>query len=241
MRVFVGTLHSGESEFDECKRAIAEQVGVDVTHHVISNLPEWEAHNSLWEEWNSRKKDFDVFVKIDADTIIDDPTKLKSIADEFSGNERVTGMQVPLHDYFTDAPILGLNCFSPKVVFTPSKTRLHADHADSGHDIVLRGEAVSHLAPAGRHCSWPHERQAFHYGLHRMKKGQKETVLRMFEVWQRERDHARLVALHGAHAAIAMHSENDYSSEGFESAFLRKRQTGFELTYPIEYLVRIIK
>ena len=225
-KIFVGTMRSGEEEFYESRKCILAQRNVEVVHFIIDSLPEYEAHNALWSAWNDVKKGFDIFIKVDADTLVDDPDKFSKIAEEFQKNSRLTGMQIPLHDYFMDGPVLGLNCFSPKVIFTPARSRLHADHADSGHDIVYRNEQVAHLAPAGRHCAYPNDKQAFHYGLHRMKKNQRETILKVYRAWKSSGGNARLIALYGAHAGATSSAEHDYNSAGFTQVFNRLMSSG---------------
>jgi hypothetical protein len=220
MKIFVGTMHSEEAEYEESKKCVFNQQGVEIFHFIVDKLPEYEAHNALWNAWNDAKKSYDIFIKVDADTIIEDPNKFHAIAQEFEKNERLTGMQIPLHDYFMNGPVLGLNCFSNKVVFTPAKSRLHADHADSGHDIVYRNEAVAHLAPAGKHCAYPSDRQAFHYGLHRMKKNQRETIIKVYRAWKELGGNARLIALYGARAAVTNPSvDHDYNAGGFGQVY----------------------
>ena len=174
-KVFVGTMYCGESEFEECCDSINSQIGVKINHIIIKNKNEYDAHNLLWKEWSDSKKDYDIFIKIDADTIILRKTAFLEILDLFS-NKKVTGVQILLHDYFTDSLIPGLNSFSNKVVFKKSKKRLFADHSDSNHEKVLKEKCVEHLAPIGLHCKKPHDRQSFHYGLHRKLKGQEEVL-----------------------------------------------------------------
>lgn len=221
MKIFVGTLFCGEEEFEESKRMVLSQKDVEIHHCVIKNLPEYEAHNALWNEWNSAKINFDIFVKIDADTILDNEFKLRDISKEFQKNDRLTGMQIPLHDYFTDSEILGLNCFSNKVIFNPARSRLHADHADTGHDIVYRNDAVTHLSPAGKHCSYPNPKQSFHYGFHRMKKNQRETICKVYKAWKKNGGDGRAFALYGAKIAAENFSMgHDYGDEDFEKSFM---------------------
>lgn len=240
-RIFVGTMFCGESEFSECKRLISLQENVDVKHFLIENMPEYEAHNLLWTTWNNEKSLFDVFIKVDADTLIDDPNMFAKIADEFAQNKRLTGMQIPLHDYFMNGPVFGLNCFSPKVVFTPAPSKLYADRADSGHDITYKHEKVAHLAPAGRHCAYPSDIQSFHFGLHRMKKGQIENIAKVYYAWEQYKDRARLFALHGAMTAASC-SGHDYSNQSFFDAFnslekvIETQQKFIELSQFINYI-----
>ena len=218
-KIFVGTLACGESELDECCAAVQAQQGVDATHLVISNLREREAHLALWDSWEKQKSHHDIFVKIDADTVLSRPTALREIADLFSSPD-VTGAQILLHDYFTDRLIAGLNAFSRAVTFKKSRSRLMPDRVDADHMRVLKGAAVSHLAPIGWHCRMPHPRQAFHFGLHRALKKQHDVIARSAEVWLAQRDEARSWALTGAMSATwRMRFGFDYAQRGFERAF----------------------
>ena len=220
-RIFVGTLACGEAEFNDCCRAIHDQQGVRVTHYVIADQPEFEAHNLLWEAWEQAKSQHALMVKVDADTVLSRATALAEIHALFA-DPAVTGAQILLHDYFTDRLIAGLNAFSPVVKFRHALSRLFADHADSNHNVVFKGESVAYLAPIGWHCTRPHPRQAFHYGLHRALKKQRNLIKQCAEVWLVKRDEPRSWALLGAMAAgWSLRNHFDYGNNRFETAFTR--------------------
>ena len=120
-KIFIGTMYSGEAEFNESTNIIESQKGVNVKRLVIENLNEIDAHNKLWEAWNKTKNQYDLFVKIDADTILNHDLCLHNIWNLFQQNPRATGAQLLLHDYYTQQHIAGLNCFTPKVIFKKSK------------------------------------------------------------------------------------------------------------------------
>lgn len=229
-KIFVGTMCAGEDEFAECCDMIDAQHDVNATHYIISDKPEWEAHNELWDAWNARKHQFDLFVKVDGDTVLQHDCVLRNIANTMLTDPRITGMQIPLTDYFTEKPILGLNCFTPKVIFTASKSKLYCDRVDTGHDIVLRNEAVAHLAPAGYHCKHPHALQAFHFGFHRMLKNQRHIMVDTYHAWRKHGDDARLWALLGAKVATEFHENIDFSygSSAFNAIFVETKKD-FEL------------
>lgn len=246
MRVFVGTLSCGEGELEQCKAAVLGQQDVRVTHCVISDLPEREAHDSLWREWEAAREHHDLFVKVDADTVLVNPWVLARIAETFGANSpHLTGMQLPILDYFTDGPIAGLNAFSPKVRFQRSP-ELHCDRADSGHVMVLKCQSddMTHDAftaraaamglwlplggpipiPAAKHCFSPTDAQAFHFGLHRALKGQEGVLAKVRSAYRRDLDRPRAFALAGAaDAHRAPPGGQDYGSAWFKEA-LRNAQ-----------------
>lgn len=218
-RIFVGTLACGEAEFDESCRVIQDQKNVLVTHHIIQDKPEYEAHNLLWHAWADQKDYHDLFVKIDADTVLMRDTALSDIASLF-GNPDVTGAQILMQDYFTDDLIAGLNAFSPRVVFKNSKSKLFSDHADTGHKIVLKGDAVRYLAPIAWHGKYPTPRQAFYFGYHRQMKRQKDVLRRVAKAWMTHQDAARCWALAGAASVKWWHlGGSGYAAKSFVKSF----------------------
>lgn len=200
--VFVGTLYSGEAEFDACKSAIQQQEGVKITHCIISDLPELEAHNKLWKLWNKKRKNFDLFVKIDAETVLMRSTALLEIVELCSKIEGPCSVHIPLHDYYTDKEILGLNAFTCDIEFSLSTNALFADRTQMTPCKRLLGEKVAYLGPIGYHAQFPNERQAFFYGYHRMLKGQYTIISNVARAWRRHGGNPRCQALLGAIAAL---------------------------------------
>ncbi|MFA7275263.1 MAG: hypothetical protein WC043_00490 [Pseudobdellovibrionaceae bacterium] len=235
-RIFVGTLACGEAEFESCCAAIAAQTGVQITHHVIKDQPEYEAHNMLWRAWSDNKSSHDLFVKIDADTVLNRNDALKDIAALFCEPD-VTGAQILIQDYFTDDLIAGLNAFSPLVEFHQSKKRLFADHADTGHKKVLKGDCVRHLAPIAWHGKHPSARQSFHFGFHRKLKGQQDVLKKTAQAWRENKDNAREWALAGAASAKWwMLGGMDYKAKRFEASFSRLQDEAERRKIVLEFL-----
>lgn len=239
--IFVGTMYTEEGEFQSCVERIQAQEGVVVSHVIISNMKEKDAHNALWKAWKDAKSGNDVFVKIDADTILSSTTTLLEIYEQFAKNPRVTGLQAPLADYMTDSLINGLNAFSNRVIFNDTNDELYCDRkVDEGHDIVLRERDLPEsLVPAGFHCFNPTDRQAFHYGLHRMLKGQTTTMDKVFNAWARDKDRARLFALVGAHMSPRFVDSRcfNYEDDEFKAAFVEAEARYDELVEHYNTLV----
>jgi len=223
MKIFVGTLFCGENDFETSKKAIQNQKNVTITHHIIQNLPEYEAHNSLWDAWDSSKETHDLFVKVDADTTLIRDDTLFEISKLFENNDRLTGVQCYLDDYFTDTKIFGLNCYSKKVSFNQTGNKLYCDRVDGNHDIVLRGNHLPDvLNPAGLHCHEASDVQAFHYGLHRRLKNQTQNIENVKLAWSKHNDRLRWFVLRGAENLVAAQFINrsfDYNDDFFQAVF----------------------
>jgi len=227
-RIFVGTMSSGEGDFQDCLRMIHVQLNVDVTHYLVAGLPEKDAHNSLWAAWRAARVNHDLFVKVDADTVLRNPSTLEDIWKQFEANPRVTAIQAPLWDYMTDDLINGLNCFSPVVTFNDSKSDLYCDRGvDSGHDIVLhQAELPQLLIPAGFHCAHASELQAFHYGAHRALKNHGETISKVHHAWVRHHyDRIRGFAIIGAAMSNKFNNQFNYTDPLFIKLFNEAKET----------------
>lgn len=227
-KVFVGTMYCGEGDFDLSTVSIATQVGVDVERLVISNLPEKEAHNALWAAWRERQSSFDCFLKVDADTVLAHPNVIASYI-ELLKNPDITGIQAPLADYFTDDLINGLNCFSPKVTFRDTADDLFCDrHVDVDHNVVIASHEVPNvLRPAGLHCHYTKDIQAFHFGVHRALKGQASVIEKVRRAWTKHKDRQRGLAILGARSAAQFSKTRrfNYNDKELIDAFDRALST----------------
>lgn len=221
--VFVGTMYSGEGDFTSCCRAILTQKGAQIQHYVIANQPEKIAHNLLWAAWRSvQHTGFDMFLKVDADTVLANDEIVSRYWQLMNSNPRITGIQAPLHDYFTDGHINGLNCFSPKVTFNDTVDPLYCDRrVDVDHDLVIGSDLVpSTLRPAGLHCHEANEKQAFHYGFHRALKNQVDVLSRVRAAWHHHgNDRLRGLALLGARASRQHPTSFNYDDSAFRQLF----------------------
>lgn len=224
MRVFVGTMESGEADFERCKAAIERQNAqghvTSLHHFVVSGLPEQAAHRRLYEEWNATKGNFDLFLKVDADTELANPFVVSAFVKLFETDTRLTGVQAWLDDYMTSGWIYGLTCVRSCVRISTNVDPLFCDRVDSGHDRVMRGNDICdiNLLPAGYHCHSASEAQAFRYGIHRAKKGQTAVRDKVRRAWlEHGRDRIRGMALAGFELASSC-PDIDYSAQGFRDA-----------------------
>jgi hypothetical protein len=223
-RVLVCTLENGEAEFEEARLAILAQSGVEVVHIVISGLNEKAAHLRLGQIWNHQRQRFDMFAKIDADTVLSNSLVLTRVFTRMK-EANATGLQIRLKDYFSDSMILGANFFSPEVHFRRARLPLFPDHSDVGHSKVLKGDQLLDLEPVGYHCKYPNAYQSYHYGYRRFLKNQLEIVKQVIQVWKREKDPAREWAVKGFIDASKRRSPKVlFSSKQVNSSFRRSQR-----------------
>lgn len=233
MKVFVGTMESGEADFPACREAIMNQTHSPTFHYIVSGMTEPEAHRRLYEEWEAAKADFDLFLKVDADTVLAHPNVIAATVALFAANPRLTGTQAWLYDHMTATKIFGLGCMRNTVRLATRTNPLYPDRVDFSHDQVLRGDSLPDaLNPAGYHCRTVNDAQAFHYGLHRMLKGQADTLARVRTAWLHHGGRDRALALLGSRRApdFKQHLRFNYGDAEFQTALAETLQRLPELT-----------
>lgn len=221
-KILVGTLSCSEAEVALCCEQIANQSGVDIHHVLFENLTELEAHRKIFGLWNEKRSNYDLFVKIDADTVLNSKDALINAWSFFENDTDVTAIQVGLYDFFTKKMIAGLNMFRPNVYFDLPEDKLFCDRVkENGHRKVLTIEDTKSLYPIGDHCRFPSDKQAFHFGYRRWAKGQVEIIRDLLNSWLIEPEIGRLWALSGVYVAFIEGIVEDCSYEniGFLQQF----------------------
>lgn len=166
MRVFVGTLYSGENEYEECLAAIQNQTFRDFDHFVFRNLSLKESHRTLFKSFLDRSSEYDILIKVDADVVLSSDTIFEKIVHKMRHDDRIDVLAVAVRDFFTDQLInAGMATFRNTARWDFDKDTLFVDIAEVGQGREVYDD--KELAPAGIHCKNPAPWQAFHYGLHR--------------------------------------------------------------------------
>lgn len=166
MRLYIGTLHSNENEFEECVASIKQQTHPDFEHFVFSGLGNVEAHAALYGDFLARKNDFDLLIKVDADMVLTDKDLFLKIEEKFR-DESLEMYSIAVHDWYSDRLIAGMNTYRKTIQWQGDKGAVFVDK------VGLSGKWVSDweiLAPAALHCPNPSPFQAFHYGVHKAMK-----------------------------------------------------------------------
>ena len=166
MRVFVGTLYSGENEYEECLASIRNQTYRDFDHFIFKDLPNKEAHAALFKSFLERANEYDILIKVDADVVLSSNTIFEKIVDKMHESDWLDVLSPAVRDFFTGQLIdAGLTVYRNTVRWDYEKDTMFVDIPESGQDRYLYDD--KELAPAAIHCKNPAPWQAFHYGVHR--------------------------------------------------------------------------
>lgn len=168
MRVLVGTLYSGENEFEQSKHSLQQQTHTDWEQVVYKHLPNKEAHDRLYRTFMERSDDFDLFVKLDADMVFRSNRSLETVVDLFRSEPELDRALLAVHDWASGMLIMGLHAYSSRVVWEASEEDLFVDYSPR-----IPGKRLSTKrppAPIVDHSPDPSPFQAFRFGVHRALK-----------------------------------------------------------------------
>lgn len=165
MKIFVGTLYSGENEFEECVTSIQNQSYRNFEHFLFKNLPNKEAHHTLFKSFKENADKYDLLVKVDADMVICSNDLFAQIVIKMTNHPDIDVFSIAVADFFTGDLINGLNCYRNTVIWDFSKQTMFVDIPEVSREKTCYDQ--TDLAPAAIHCKNPSKFQAFHYGVHR--------------------------------------------------------------------------
>jgi len=164
LQVLIGTLYSGEREFDECVEALKAQKYCYRSHVVIEHLPDNAAHDQLYKQFMQHSGEFDLFLKLDADMVLSDPDKLGAAVSLFEQSPNLDHAVFSVQDWMTSSSIIGIHMYRSRVRWAPRRGQPGADSPPE-----LQGQrrhfTRSHPSPLAVHSPNPGPAQAFRYGL----------------------------------------------------------------------------
>jgi hypothetical protein len=164
MRILVGTLYTIENEIGECLAALHRQTYPAYDHFIVEGLPDRDAHDALYGRFMKLADDYDLFLKLDADMVIENEFLFEQIVGVFRSNNHIDMFTIPVYDYFSRQFILGLHTFRNTVTW-----QLRDDVFTDKHNVHRTRIFVDQgpLTPAAIHCPNPSPFQSFHLGIHR--------------------------------------------------------------------------
>lgn len=167
-RILIGTLYSGENEYEECLASLRAQNYPYWEQQVFSYLPNKKAHDTLYRTFSQQAGEFDYFLKLDADMVLKTPTALGTIVELLESDRDLDRLEMVVDDRFSNSLIMGVNVFSRRARWQPNAENLFVDSSPHipGKHLRLWQEP----APLVAHCPNPSPFQAYHFGVHRALK-----------------------------------------------------------------------
>ena len=165
MKVLIGTLNIGESEFEACKKSILSQENVDFDHFIISGKPNKNAHDELYASFMDRSKEVNFFLKLDADMTFCSPNSLRQLVDIAVMNKAAHVISW-IKDIPSSLMIPGVQLYRSDTRWGGSDDLLNVDYPPT-----LFGRSLAVGAPClVDHMSCPSTFQLFRYGIHKALK-----------------------------------------------------------------------
>lgn len=221
-KILILTLYSGENEFKACQQSIENQTYTNYEWMVIQDKPNLEAHHELYRTVMSKKDEFDLFLKLDADMTFMKPDSLQIILNIWGEQDHTDHMIIPVQDYMPNTATYGAHLYSNRVTWNFDKDNLFVD--PNPKCAGLKRDLPMDMPPLIAHANNPTPYHAFHYGLHRgMKTFQKNRFFvhpqaramwpLLTKTWDHfitSRDHNLGLAIMGADAVrTGLFSEKD--------------------------------
>ena len=168
MKILIGILSCIENELKECLASLDNQTFQNWSSFLIQNKPNLEAHQELYETFKSGAANYDLFLKLDADMVIQSPDFLQRISDHFTSNPDLDELQIPVYDHFTQREVFGQITYRNTVRWnTKDQNKLFTDYGAQSNKKVKN---TTDFKGDVHHCSNPSDYQSWHFGLHKAVK-----------------------------------------------------------------------
>ena len=168
IKILALTAHIDESQINECIKSIKNQKNVQVKQTIISGLPAIEAEKRIYELFNENRNNYDYFVKIDADMVLESPDVLETITNKLTilRSRNIERLTIPVLDFYSGGFITGMHTLSAKSI--PTKINSYPINNPDKWIGHIPGKIIKKTKRIYvRHGYNPTSSQSFRYGLHR--------------------------------------------------------------------------
>jgi hypothetical protein len=165
MRVLVGILYSGESEFNASLASASRQKEVAIETFIITDKPNKIAHDELYETFMTRAKYFDFFLKLDADMTLRHEYCVRDLLRSVTSEKAAHALSY-VYDSPSSLAIPGVQIFRSDSKWEGSTDTLNVDYLPKlfGKSILITEPIFVDHMPA------PSDYQLFRYGIHKTLK-----------------------------------------------------------------------
>lgn len=165
--VMIGTLYSGEGDFDECCKAVKAQTQPH-EHIVIEGLPTVKAFHELYRRF--KESDHKYLFQVDADMVLNTPSTLEGViyvAELYMNDAQKVTHQVD--DFFTGRSIWGIHLYRNDMDWNWDAFQESTVCPDR-LEKPLTGQRYVLEKSLAKHCWHCNAKQAFHFGASKFLK-----------------------------------------------------------------------
>src|SRR5918992_979837 len=167
-RILVGILACGENEKSDAIAALKAQTYSDWDFFLIEDKPNKQAHEELYDRFAQSKLQYDLFLKLDADTVFIRTSALQEISDLFHATPDIVGAGIDLIDFYSNSLIPSLAVATGGVEWPRHTDNLLVDSYTRATGRILR--VSDERKAVAVHSPNPSPLQAFRFGVHRALK-----------------------------------------------------------------------
>ena len=185
MKILVGIIHSNEPQVEDCIKSVKSQKYHDAHDlFIISGLTKRNAHDELYSKFMESKGEFDIFIKLDGDMIIERKDFFAFVEECFLHNTNLDWIRLEVFDYFLKENMSGLNVYSKNVNWVSNSNNYFTDRTMI-QDSVRDDKGIVPSVKWISHCNNATLYQAFNFGFHRaIKAFQFNTKQKAFSTLQ---------------------------------------------------------
>jgi len=173
IKVLFLVMYSGEGDYEQCIEAAKNQVGIEYDFFEVKNLSLKDAHIAIYSYWNEHKDDYDMFVKLDADMVLINQTKVIDVWNEIK-NTKLALLCVWVDDFLRKRLVPGMIFGTRHCTFNIDNV-INGEKAvfDTGMYVVESGytftdqSIADKLAPSALHGYYSLPIQLFAQGVKR--------------------------------------------------------------------------
>ena len=164
----MGILKTDEPQYGELLKGLNNQIQDDDEVFVVENKPKNIAHDVLYSTFMSKAESFDLFIKLDADMVLNKNDFMIMVKSRFEKNQKLDWLHIYIWDDIIQEYISGLNIYRSTVKWDKNNT--DNTFTDRKHRCDSISQKLVVKNPDNKwviHCKSPSLYQLINFSTHR--------------------------------------------------------------------------
>ncbi len=230
IKVLFLVMYSGEGDYEKCIESAKNQIGIESDFYEVKNLSLKDAHCAIYSYWNEHKDKYDMFVKLDADMVLVNQTKVIDVWNEIK-DTKLGILCVWVDDFLRKRLVPGMIFGTKHCTFNIDNV-INGEKAvfDTGMYVIEPGytftdqRIADKLAPSALHGYYSLPVQLFAQGVkRRLRRGGQWDILQIVQnEFSKNPDNLRFLFLIGwALAENILSDDYNYNDQKFIEYFTK--------------------